>query len=107
MHIHGSHLTPNTLNLYSAVAAEKADSAKRAAEVRKKLIAGASELEDELDANAIVEESREFPPPHQDQEDPPAKTKQNANHAESNAADNDGSDVANNSPPDEPISMWG
>ena len=99
MHVHG--LNPNMLNLYSAVAAEKTESAKRAAEVRKKLIAGASELEGELEAEAIVEESHEFPAPHEDREDPSHKKKQNANGSENNVGN------ADDSPPDEPISMWG
>ena len=96
MHVHG--LNPNLLNLYSAVAAEKTESAKRAAEVRKKLIAGASELEGELEAEAIVEEVEEFPAPRQDGENPSPRKKQNASRSEDNADD---------SPPDEPISMWG
>ena len=92
MHVHG--LNPNLLNLYSAVAAEKTESAKRAAEVRKKLIAGASELEGELEAEAIVEEAEEFPAPRQDRENPSPKKKQNAQRAPSDNADD--------SPPDEP-----
>ena len=96
MHVHG--LNPNLLNLYSAVAAEKTESAKRAAEVRKKLIAGASELEGELEPEAIVEEAEEFPAPRQDLESPSPKKKQNADTPEYNADD---------SPPEEPISVWG
>jgi hypothetical protein len=96
MHVHG--LNPNLLNLYSAVATEKTESAKRAAEVRKKLIAGAAELEGELEPEAIVEEAQEFPAPHQDLENPSPKKKQDANGSENNADD---------SPPEEPISIWG
>ena len=96
MHVHG--LNPNMLNFYSAVATEKTESAKRAAEVRKKLIAGASELGGELEPEAIVEEAEEFPAPRQDQENPCPKKKQDANGSERNADD---------SPPEEPISMWG
>ncbi|MGD0938641.1 MAG: hypothetical protein ABR905_02940 [Terracidiphilus sp.] len=45
MHIHGNSMAVNTANLYSAAQAERADSAKRAAEVRKRLLKGASEIE--------------------------------------------------------------
>jgi hypothetical protein len=44
MHIHGNQLNLNTVNPYSA-AAEKAIAAQRAADVRKKLLKSAGEIE--------------------------------------------------------------
>jgi hypothetical protein len=44
MHIHGNQLNLNTINPYSE-AAEKALAAQRAAEVRKKLLKDASDIE--------------------------------------------------------------
>ncbi|HEY1903767.1 MAG TPA: hypothetical protein VGG56_15140 [Terracidiphilus sp.] len=44
MHIHGSHMNLNAVNPYSA-AAEKAAAAQRAANVRKKLLKTAGDLE--------------------------------------------------------------
>jgi len=44
MHIHGSQLNPLALNPYSA-AAEKAIAAQRAADLRKKLMKSAAEIE--------------------------------------------------------------
>jgi len=51
MHIHGSHMVPDA-GLYTA-AAEKAAAARRAAEVRKKLIRSASKLEAEANARRV------------------------------------------------------
>ena len=45
MHIHGSQINMNAASLYSASGDEKAAAAKRAADVRKKLMKGASEIE--------------------------------------------------------------
>jgi hypothetical protein len=44
MHIHGSQMNPNAVNPYSA-AAEKAVAAQRAADVRKKLMKSASDID--------------------------------------------------------------
>jgi hypothetical protein len=44
MHIHGSQMNPNAVNPYSA-AAEKAVAAQRAADVRKKLMKSATDIE--------------------------------------------------------------
>jgi hypothetical protein len=64
MHVHGSRLDPNLTNLYSAAAAEKVSSAKRAAETRKALSSGASKILGELDEDtvSIVEETPEESP---------------------------------------------
>jgi hypothetical protein len=45
MHIHGNPLSVNAANFYSAIQEEKTAAAQRAANVRKKLIKSASELE--------------------------------------------------------------
>jgi hypothetical protein len=47
MHIHASQMNINAINPYSA-AAEKAVAAQRAADVRKKLMKSAQEIEGEL-----------------------------------------------------------
>jgi hypothetical protein len=95
MHVHGTHLNPAATNLYSAVAAEKAAAAKRAAEVRKKLKDGASQIEAELDADvtlAISGESNEDSRQRRDNKNPRSSPKkQNADEE----------------PPADPISVWG
>ncbi len=45
MHIHASQMNMNAASLYSAAGAEKAAAAKRAADVRKKLMKSASDIE--------------------------------------------------------------
>ncbi len=93
MHVHGAHLNPNATNLYSAVAAEKTAAAKRAAEVRKKLLSNASEIEGEAEIQATsmtAEENEEDSPPGHNHKRP-AKKK----------------NAAEEGPPDDPISVWG
>ncbi len=66
MHVHGAHLNPNA---YAAVEAEKTAARKRAAEVRKKLLAGASEAEGEAELQPIpaADEGNEGDSPPGDQ----------------------------------------
>jgi hypothetical protein len=45
MHIHGNSMNVNAANFYSAAEGEKAAAAQRAADVRKKLLKSASEIE--------------------------------------------------------------
>jgi hypothetical protein len=45
MHIHATQMNMNSASLYSAAAAEKAAAAQRAADVRKKLMKSASDIE--------------------------------------------------------------
>jgi DNA phosphorothioation-dependent restriction protein DptG len=45
MHIHGSQMNPYSASLYSSAGAEKAAEAQRAADVRKKLMKSASDIE--------------------------------------------------------------
>ncbi len=45
MHIHGNSMAVNAANFYSATQEERAAAAQRAANVRKKLIRSASEIE--------------------------------------------------------------
>jgi hypothetical protein len=45
MHIHGNSMSINAANFYSAAQNEKTAAAQRAADVRKKLLKGASEIE--------------------------------------------------------------
>jgi hypothetical protein len=45
MHIHGNSMSINAASFYGAAQNEKAASARRAADVRKKLLRGASEIE--------------------------------------------------------------
>jgi hypothetical protein len=44
MHIHGNSMSINAANFYSAAQNEKTAAAQRAADVRKKLLKGASEI---------------------------------------------------------------
>ena len=53
MHIHGNSMAVNPADFYSAAQNQKADATQRAAEVRKKLLKGAAEV----DAAASPEES--------------------------------------------------
>ncbi len=52
MHIHGSRMPPDA-GLYAAAAAEKTAAAARAAEVRRKLLRGASKLEGEANTGRV------------------------------------------------------
>ena len=45
MHIHASQMDPNAASLYSAASAEKAAATQRAADVRRKLMKSASDIE--------------------------------------------------------------
>jgi len=45
MHIHGNSMSINAASFYSAAQNEKAAAAQRAADVRKKLLKGAAEIE--------------------------------------------------------------
>jgi hypothetical protein len=45
MHIHGNSMTVNQANFYASAQGERAANAQRAAEVRKKLLKGAAEIE--------------------------------------------------------------
>lgn len=45
MHIHGNSMAVNAANLYSAAQGERAAAAQRAAEIRGRLLKGASEIE--------------------------------------------------------------
>ena len=45
MHIHGSMMDMNSASLYSAAGAEKAAAAQRAADIRRKLMKSASDIE--------------------------------------------------------------
>jgi len=98
MHVHGNHLNPNVANLYSAVAAESAARAKQAAEVRRKLISGASKLESQLDGDAISPVSDDAEGSGQEQdfrdsEDNQAETEQNNSQEQDELSD-------------DPISTW-
>jgi hypothetical protein len=114
MHVHGSHLDPNAMNLYSAVAAEKTASAKRAAEVRKKLMASASEMEgSELDADAISligDESQENRRSRREKDSLSSEKNQNPESPADNPepeTNQSPEDVTDHSGPEDPISMWG
>jgi hypothetical protein len=45
MHIHGNSMSINAIDFYSAAQGAKAAAAERAAEVRKKLLKGSSQIE--------------------------------------------------------------
>ena len=45
MHIHGNSMSVNATDFYSSAQGEKTAAARRAAQVRKKLLKGASEIE--------------------------------------------------------------
>jgi hypothetical protein len=52
MHIHGNPINTNMANLHSSAAAEKAATAERASETRKKLMKSAVKIEGELDSES-------------------------------------------------------
>jgi hypothetical protein len=54
MHIHGNLMNSNLASLYSADAAEKAASAQRAADVRKKLLESTPNIDGELNPEEIL-----------------------------------------------------
>jgi hypothetical protein len=54
MHIHGNLMNPNLASLYSVAAAEKAASAQRAADVRKKLLESTPNIAGELNPEEIL-----------------------------------------------------
>ncbi len=114
MHVHGTHLDPNALNPYSAAAAEKSAAAKRAAEVREKLMSSTGEMEDELDAGKVfpiakqAQQNSRQPPgrkrPHPETPDEDADADDADTEARA-AAEDDSSDDPND--PDDPMSLWG
>ena len=93
MRVHGSHLTPDA-GLYAAAAAERANAAQRAAEVRKKLTHGASKLQDETNSSqvsSIGQGMEEDSGRRQDNRQPSATGKKKTSDEKQSA---------------EPISMW-
>jgi hypothetical protein len=108
MHIHGTHLNPNALNLYSAVAAEKAAAAKQAAEVRKKLLSSASKIEGEADTDDIplIEEATEDDfPPNDDQAQDEDRDQEEHSPSQKGASNNE--DAPEDDDSGDPISVWG
>lgn len=102
MHVHGAHLNPNA---YAAVEAEKTAAAKRAAEARKKLLSGASEIESEAEVQAIPvtdESNEDDSPPGQNQQLPQISKKSDAE--ENDDAKNDAGEEDESA---DPISIWG
>ncbi len=102
MRVHGAHLNPNA---YAAVEAEKTAAAKRAAEVRKKLLSAASEAEGEGEIQPIpaTDEGNEDDSfPGQNQKHPQASKKNNAE--ENNPAKNDAGEEDESGAP---VSIWG
>lgn len=105
MHIHG--VNPNATNLYSAVTDEKAAAAKQAAEVRKKLLSRASEIEGDAESESqatslIGAENEEHPPPDHNQNDSLAARKRDAKNPSS-----DRKEDAEDDSSDDPVSVWG
>jgi hypothetical protein len=94
MHIHGTHMDLNALNLSSAAEATRAAAAQRAAEIRKKLALNAAEIEGGLDPGVafVVSQHSQQNPNQQEQDHPPAGNKKQ------NSDDDD--------PPSGPISAW-
>jgi hypothetical protein len=88
-------MDPSATNLYSAVAAEKASAAKRAAEVRNKLMSSTAEVEDELDTGKVLAVDNH---PQQDSRQPPPRKRSPAENKPASDDDND---------PEDPISIWG
>jgi hypothetical protein len=95
MHVHGAHMDPSATSLYSAVAAEKASAAKRAAEVRKKLMSSTAEVEDELDTGKVLAVDNH---PQQDARQPFSRKRPPAENKPASGDDDDSED---------PISIWG
>jgi hypothetical protein len=74
MHVHGNLMTPNLASIYSAAAAEKAASAQRAADVRKKLLESTPNIDGELNPEELLvrQWSQDSSPNHQGQDHPHA-----------------------------------
>jgi len=70
MHIHASSMNINSASLYSAAGAEKAAEAQRAANVRKKLLKGASEIEAAPDPGETFLIGKWLDPQHSPVQDP-------------------------------------
>jgi len=106
MHVHGTHLDPNALNLYSAV--EKSAAAKRAAEVRKQLMSSTGEIEDELDTGMIFRIDKEAEQGSRQPPEDPAKTKEADKDSKPTDPKNDAAEnVEEDEPADDPMSLWG
>lgn len=103
MHVHGSHMDPNALNLYSAVADEKAAAAKRAAEVRKKLMSSTGEVEDELDTASVTQVEKEAEPESEKEAEPDCQRDSERKRPRAEAKQ----DAAEQEPFDDPMSLWG
>ncbi len=106
MHIHGNLMNPDLASLYSAAAAEKAASAQRAADVRKKLTESTPNIDGELNPEEILirQWSKENSHKRQDQ-------KQSRAPKENQIVDEEQVDklkiqTAGEEQADEPISTW-
>ena len=106
MHVHGTHLDPNALNLYSAV--EKSAAAKRAAEVRKQLMSSTGEIEDELDTAIILQIDKEAEQGSRQPPEDPAKKKEADKDSKPTDPKNDATeDSGEEELTDDPMSLWG
>ncbi len=96
MRVHGTHLNPIAANLYAAVEAKKA-AAKQAAEVRKKLLSSASQIEGEAAIQPVSTPDEEK---EKDSDQGPENPQtQKKNDLPGNAGEDDQSG--------DPISLWG
>jgi hypothetical protein len=106
MHIHGNLMNPNLASIYSAAATEKAASAQRAAEVRKKLIGSTSSSDGELDSEEILVRQWSEESSHKRQGQIQSSAPKEDQIADEEQADEPKIQIADEEQADEPISTW-
>lgn len=96
MHIHGNHMPPQTVNLQSAAAAEKAAAARQAADVRGRLMNSSLEMDSELNPEASFMVSR-WPQGN-------SRGQQGSDPGDSGVSGGNGGDDTGQT--DQPVSVW-
>jgi N-methylhydantoinase B/oxoprolinase/acetone carboxylase alpha subunit len=107
MHIHGNLLNSNAASLYSAAAAaEKAASAQRVADVRKKLMEGALNIDGELNAEEILIRQWSEGNSNRGQGQDQPRSPKNTRTADEAQAHKSKIKLADEKQADKPISTW-
>jgi hypothetical protein len=106
MHIHGNLMNPNVASLYSAAAAEKAASAQRAADVRKKLTENTPNIDGEHNPEEILIRQWSEESSHKRQDQNHSRAPKKNQIADEEQADKPKIQIADEEQADKPISTW-
>jgi hypothetical protein len=106
MHIHNNLMNPNLASLYSAAAAEKAASAQRAADVRKKLLESTPNIDGELNPEEILIRQWSEGSSHKRQDKKHSRVPNKEQVADNEQAAKPNLQIADEEQADKPISSW-